>query len=108
MPDPTRSPAFAMPIYFAPAPGASSYNVAAAATSEIYAGPGYVTGVSINTGVAGKTVKLYDGDPGAAGVLLGTWSAAAQNSVGVQVPFAGSLWIVTDGTADVTIAYVKN
>lgn len=108
MPDPTRSAAFATPIFFVPAPGASSYNVAAAATAEIYAGPGYVTGVSINTGVAGKTVKLYDGDPGAGGVLLGTWSAAAQNAVTVQVPFAGSLWIVTDGVADVTISYVKS
>lgn len=105
MADPTRAAAFATPIFFVPAPGAASANIATATTVEIKDAPGYVTGISINTGVAGKTLKLYDGDPGASGILLGTWSAAAQNSVAVSIPFADSLWAVTDGTADVTVSY---
>lgn len=106
MVDPTRAPQFATPVYLAPAPDASSANIATATTTLVKDAPGYVTGISINTGVSGKTVKLYDGDPGAGGVLLGTWSAAAQNSVAVSIPFADSLYAVTDGTADVTVSYV--
>lgn len=106
MPDPTRSPAFATPVYLAPAPGAASANITTATTTVIKASAGYVTGLSINTGAAGKTVKLYDGDPGAAGALLGTWSAAAQNAVALSISFAESLYAVTDGTADVTVSYV--
>jgi len=104
--DTTRQPSQAMPVYLAPAPGAASKNITTATTTEIKESAGYVTNIAINTGVAATTLKLYDGDPAGSGVLLGTWSTAAQNGIPVNIPFATALYAVTSGLADVTVSYV--
>ena len=110
MPDSTRSPAFATPVYLAPAPGATSANLVTSASTLIYTGAGYVTGLSVNTAGTTSTIKLYDGlDAG--GTLLGTWSTVAQASLALgAIAFATGLFAVTAGgaPADVTVSYVKS
>ena len=106
--DPTRAPKFATPVYIAPAPGAASKNLATNASTLVYTGPGYATGLNVNTAGTTSTIKLYDGLD-ATGTLLGTWSTTDQGFIPLgNIPFATGLFAVTAGgaAANVTVSYV--
>jgi hypothetical protein len=97
-----------MPVYLAPAPGATSDNLTTTASTLIYTGAGYVTGLNVNTGGTTSTLKLYDGTS-ASGRLLGTWSTTAQGGINLGgIPFTTGLFAVTAGgaPADLTVNYV--
>jgi hypothetical protein len=101
-----------MPVYIAPAPGATSENIATDASTLIYTGAGYATGLMVNTAGVTSTIKLYDGVDDT-GTLLGTWSTTTQGALsfpGGGVPFSTGLFAVTAGgtPADVTVSYVES
>lgn len=106
-PNSQSNPAAAIPVWLAPAPGALQKNITTSTGTLIKTGPGVLLGLSINTGQSGATVKLYDGIDNS-GTLLGTWSAAAQNSVALGWSFVTGLYAVTAGgsPADITVSYL--
>jgi hypothetical protein len=105
--DPTRAPAYAMPVYIAPAIGSVPTNLATNASTLIYTGPGYVASLNVNTAGTTSTIKIYDGTDNT-GILLGTWSTTAQGSFPINLPFVTGLFVITAGgaAADLTISYV--
>jgi hypothetical protein len=109
MPNPTIAPAYATPVYLAPAPGAISKNYpGAAAANQIYLGAGFVSGIYVNTAAATSTIELFDGDPGAGGVSLGKWPTTAIAAFPLALPFATSLWATVTNAPNVTVVYVPS
>lgn len=109
MPDPTRAPAFATPVFICPAIGALTKNYpGAAAANEIYDGAGFVSAIYVNTLAANSTIELFDGNPGAGGVSIGKWPTTAIISIPLGIPFADSLWATVTNAPNVTVTYVPS
>lgn len=107
MPNLTTVPANAMPVYLAPAPGALAKNYpGAAAANEIVDGPGYVSGITVNTAAGTSTIELFDGDPGDGGVSIGKWPTTAIANFPLALPFTDSLWATVTNAPNVTVTYV--
>ena len=90
--------------------GASSKNIAAAGNTQVKTGAGTFLGLSVNTGQSGATVTVYDGTS-AAGIKLGTFSAAAQGGPAIPgsgLAFTTGLFVVVAGSPapDVTVVYM--
>jgi hypothetical protein len=87
-------------------PANSAFNIAGAnAGVQIKTGPGTLSSVAINTGVAGATVELFDGTS-TAGKPLGIYSAAAQTGALPQnIAFTTGLFAVTSAATNVTIGF---
>lgn len=106
-----NNPAGATPVYLTAQPqgGATPANIAANGNHLVKTGAGTFLGLSVNTGVAGSTAKVYDGIDNT-GTLIATISTAAVGSVSFApcgVNLAVGLFIVTAGSsaADVTALY---
>ena len=105
------NPQAGAPGWISPPLGQQIANIKTALTSHLQNGSNeaqVILSLSVNTGVAASTVKIYDGID-ATGVLLGTYSSAAQ--AGQLLPPGGfqlavGLCIVTVGTADITVTYI--
>lgn len=100
-PDDQGNPNGAIPVYQT---GYHPANISTATGTLVKTGPGTFGGMTINTGAAGETVTVYDGVDNT-GTVIGVYSAA--NPVPLPAAFAlqTGLYIVTSGTANITIAY---
>jgi hypothetical protein len=109
--DSSYNPQAGTPGWISPPKGQQIANINTAGNNHLLNGSNeaqVVLSLSVNTGVAASTVKIYDGTS-AAGTLLGTYTSAAQ--AGQLLPPGGfqlavGLFVVTVGTADITITYI--
>ena len=78
---------------------------AANAGAQLKTGKGVLNGITVNTGVAGASVALYDGTS-TAGTKLGTFAATAQfGATSLGIPFTTGLFVVVTNAPDVTISF---
>lgn len=108
MSDPTRSPSNATPVFLAPAQGAQVLNVPNLGDYLVLDGPGYLSGLYVNTPADGASLTLYDGTD-TDGVVLGVWDISRQGALALAIPFAVGLYVAAQpapGACNLTLTYV--
>ena len=96
----------AMPVWIAPNPmPATLTHFNTAGSYLILSGPGWITGVEVNTTATSGTLTLYDGTDATGYVMavIDVSKQAPSPGSGTPWPCKNGLFIVLSGNADITV-----